>query len=82
MAKMCLQDQRTIIGSNLHVIAIHLDVPKSSVMGRHLKLKQIQTDCDMIPLILELIDFRNGDAVISGCTSDDIDFMMDFICTM
>ena len=80
MAKMCLQDQRTIIGSHLHVIATHLDVPKSSVMGSYLmKLKQIQTDCDTIPLILELIDFRNGDA---GFTSDDIDFTMDFICTM
>ena len=68
MAKMCLQDQRTIIGSNLHVIATHLDVPKSSVMGSYLKLKQIQTDCDM--------------TVINDFTSDDIDFMMDFICTM
>ena len=40
------------------------------------KLKKYE-DCDsMISVILELIDFRNGDCVINGFNFDDIDFIL------
>ena len=37
-------------------------------------------DCDITPVILEPIDFRNGDCFIRGFTSDEIDFLLNFIC--
>ena len=83
LTKLCLQDQRSIMGSNIHVISIHLNVSDNIVLQKYTVLKRLNDDdCDMTSVILELIDFRNGACKIDGFTLDECDFMMNFICTM
>jgi len=82
LTRLCLEDQRSIIGSNFHVIAQHLSIPDNCVLDNFYKLKTITAECDMISVILELIDFRNGDCFIQGFTTNEIDFIMHFVCTM
>ena len=83
LTKSCLQDQRSIIGSNINFISIHLNVPHDVVLQKYTVLKRLNDDdCDMISVILELIDFRNGACKIDGFTLDECDFMMNVICTM
>ena len=84
LTKSCLQDQRSIIGSNINFISIHLNVPHDVVLQKkiHCPERLNDDDCDMISVILELIDFRNGACKIDGFTLDECDFMMNVICTM
>jgi hypothetical protein len=82
LARMSSQDQRTIIGSNIHVISSYLNVLTNVVLQSNFLLKKLDDDCDMIAVILELIDFRNGECTIDGFTVDEMDFMMNFLCTM
>ena len=81
LTRMCKQDQRTIIGSNIRTIANVLQVQDNEVLENYLNLKKFESDCDSLNLILELLDFTNGDVFIDGFTYNEIDFMLNFLCT-
>ena len=70
LARMSRSDQRSIIGSNIHVIARQLNVEDKTVVTNDLHgLKVIgQEDCDFISVILDVINFRNDDFTINGFT--------------
>ena len=77
LARMSRSDQRSIIGSNIHVIARRLNVEDKTVVTNDLHgLKVIsQEDCDIISVILDVINFRNDDFTINGFTGAEMDFM-------
>ena len=81
LTRMCQQDQRSIIGSNIRTIAKVLEIPDNEVLESYMYLKQIKSDCDSLNLILELLDFINGDIFIDGFADNEIDFILNFLCT-
>ena len=84
LARMCVKDGRTIIGSNLAVIAnmLKCDVQKVQLEGwRLLKQREYYSDCDIVSMIREICDSRNGRTYIAGFYSCGLDFICDFICT-
>ena len=83
LAKMCINDQRSIIGSNLTVICneISCDIGLVLEKGQTL-LKQInRMDCDIVSLIKDICDNRVGMSFIHGFYSGELDFILQVVCT-
>ena len=82
LARMSQSDQRSIIGSNIHVIANVLKTDDRLVLVNCLhELRMIhKNDCDIVSVIVDLINFRNGDFKINGFTGAEMDFILNFLC--
>ena len=82
LARMSINDQKSIIRNNIHTIAKELKTEDEKVLSNGLyELRVIsQVDCDIVSVILDVIDFRYSDCIVNGFTGDEMDFILNFLC--
>ena len=83
IARMSVKDSCSVIGSNVNVIMKELNcdsyvLPENA--QRMLKFVDFK-DCDLISVIKDMCDVRSGCAFIQGFYENELDFIINVICT-
>ena len=79
---MSMNDQRSIICTNIHIIAKELEIEDKTVLSKGLRELRVisQVDCDIVSVILDVIAFRHSDCQVIGFTGAEMDFIFNFVC--
>ena len=83
LARMCIKDSNSVIGSNLNVIRKELDCDMNDVImnGQRLLKLIVYSDSDLISVMKDLCDVRSGCVIIEGFYVHELDFILNLICT-
>ena len=86
LASLCVDDHRTVMGKTLSKIADEMSTPVESLTPTSIKssLKYVQCPADevwRIPLLQELLDMKKNKGKIENMLMDDVDNMVNFLCT-
>ena len=86
LASLCLEDRRTVMGMNMSNIADEASADIGTLTPTNVKnaLKYSSFPEDeewRIPVVQELLDLRSSRQLIDNMTSEDINSMLDLLCT-